>query len=117
MLISSEIESWRRIGGDEKAIKLLKDSGFTAYDYSMCKSVGIKNLGFELITSDNYIEKAKKIREYADSIGLPCNQTHAPFPTAKAGDDEYNKWATEMSKRAIESGPPEQATIYFLLKS
>ena len=103
MLVSTEISSWRKIGSDEKAIKLLKDSGFTAYDYSMSKSLDpTLNIGFELISSDNYIEKAKKLREYADSVGLRCNQTHGPFPTAKTGDDKYNKWATEMSKRAIE---------------
>lgn len=28
---------------------------------------------------DNYTEKAKELREYADSLGICCNRTHAPF--------------------------------------
>ena len=101
MYISTEISSWRGIGSDEKAIKLLKDSGFTAYDYSMFSDPGKANLGYELLISENYIEKAKEIRRYADSIGMPCNQTHAPFPTARLGDEEYNKYAKELTIRAL----------------
>lgn len=28
---------------------------------------------------DNYIEKAKDLRKYADSLGICCNRTHTPF--------------------------------------
>ena len=102
MYLSTEISSWRGIGSDEKAIKLLKDSGFTAYDYSMFSAQGKANLGYELLLSENYIEKANNLRKYADSIGMPCNQTHAPFPTARVGDEEYNKRAKELTVRALE---------------
>lgn len=102
MFVSTEIYSWREIGSDEKTIKLLKESGFTAYDYSMFAGKGKANLGYELLESDNYIEKAKALRAYADSIGMPCNQTHAPFPTAKKGNQEFNKQAKARTLRAIE---------------
>ena len=102
MLISTEISSWRGVGSDEKTISLLKESGFTSYDYSMFASSGKANLGYELLVSDDYKEKARALREYADSIGMPCNQTHAPFPTARKGNEEYNKEAKERTHRAIE---------------
>lgn len=102
MLLSTEISSWRGIGSDKETIKMLKESGFTAYDYSMFAGGGKSNLGYELLLSENYRDKAQKIRLYADSINMPCNQTHAPFPTAKKGDEEFNKIAQAYTIRALE---------------
>ncbi len=102
MLISTEIFSWRGMGSDEKTITMLKDSGFTAYDYSMVEVKGVANLGFELLLSEDYLERAQALRAYADSIGLPCNQTHAPFSTAKKGNEEYNRLSKERILRALE---------------
>ena len=95
MDISTEISSLRFYDLDfSKRIKLLKDCGFTAYDFSM----------FDLaITRDNnYKENAIKLREYADSIGIKCNQSHAPFPSARIGDEVYNEEITLLINRAIE---------------
>ena len=40
---------------------------------------------------DNYIEKAKDLRKYADSLGICCNRTHAPFDfTGKDTFEESN---------------------------
>ena len=98
MYISTEIASFSKLGSNEEIIKFLKDAGFTAYDYSMFYG----GLADELLYADDYVERAKKLRAYADSVGLPCNQAHAPFPTAKTGDDEYNKEAIWKIRRAIE---------------
>ena len=97
MLISTEINSFRRFGTDKEVIKMLKESGFTAYDFSMTSGAGI-----ELLKSDDYIEKAKDLRAFADSIGIPCNQTHAPFATARKGNEEYNKKMFPQIVRALE---------------
>lgn len=98
MYISTEINSFAKLGDNRKIIKLLKDVGFTAYDYSMFYG----SLADEVLYADNYIERAKAFRAYADGIGLPCNQAHAPFPTARKGDEEYNKKAFADICRAIE---------------
>lgn len=98
MYISTEINSFAKLGDNRKIIKLLKDVGFTAYDYSMFYG----SLADEVLYADNYIERAKEFRAYADGIGLPCNQAHAPFPTARKGDEEYNKKAFADICRAIE---------------
>lgn len=97
MLISTEINSFRRFGTDKEVIKMLKESGFDAYDFSMYSGAGI-----ELLKADDYIERAKDLRAFADSIGIPCNQTHAPFATARKGNEEYNKKMSPQIVRALE---------------
>ena len=85
MYISTEINSFRAYGDDKQVVKLLKDAGFTAYDFSMFGKGWLQPN--ELLASDDYLEKAKELRAYADGIGLPCNQAHAPFPTCL--DEDY----------------------------
>lgn len=98
MLISTEINSYKKIGDNRQIIKMLKESGFTAYDFSMFRD----SLADEILLSDDYIDRAREFRAYADSIGIPCNQTHAPFATWRKGNDEWNKTVFPLVKRAIE---------------
>lgn len=102
MHISTEIVSFRKYGGDRSVLKLLKDAGFDAYDYSMF----YESNAFRLLLSEDYIEQAKAFRTYADELGLTCNQAHAPFPTAGQcyGMDarKYRDYARKYIKRAIE---------------
>ena len=97
MLVSTEIQSYRALRDDKAIIKMLKEAGFTAYDFSMCS-----DLGLELLLADDYLARAKDLRAYADSIGMPCNQTHAPFSSARKGNEEYNKAMYPKLLRAIE---------------
>lgn len=109
MYISTEINSFRAYGDDKQVVKLLKDAGFTAYDFSMFGKGWLQPN--ELLASDDYLEKAKELRAYADGIGLPCNQAHAPFPTCLDEDyaldrgidaTAYNAQSREQITRAIE---------------
>lgn len=93
MYISTEISSLRSYGSDKDVIRLLKESGFTAYDFSM--------FGKETERED-YSEQAKELRSYADEIGIVCNQSHAPFPSARKGDEEYNRAMFPKLVRAVE---------------
>lgn len=68
--------------GLEKSISMIKEAGFDAFDLSI-----IDNMK-KLVADDDYLEKAKKLREYADSIGIVCNQAHAPW--GFGGDDEMS---------------------------
>lgn len=57
-------------------IKAIKDVGFDAFDFSyywMSEDESNKIIG------DDYIEYAKKLRNYIDEIEIECNQAHAPF--------------------------------------
>lgn len=106
MKISTEIEAFRKLGDNKKVVKLLKESGFDAYDYSMFYG----GLADEILLADDYLERAKAFRAYADSIGIECNQAHAPFPTAtddahprlQMTTEAYNAFAHQRIRRAIE---------------
>lgn len=97
MLISTEIGSLNKLGSVQDILKTLKESGFTAYDYSFCNPIAN-----DVLYADNYKEKAQEIRDFADAIGLPCNQTHAPFPTARKGQEDYNQEIFPVVARSIE---------------
>ena len=107
MYISTEINSFRDFGDNEKVLRLLKDAGFDAYDYSMFYG---SNAEREVLSHDDYLLRAKAFRRAADEIGLVCNQAHAPFPTATRdgrermgmSSAEYNRYAHEKITRAIE---------------
>lgn len=74
MLVSTATEF--RTFDYKTTLKMLKDAGFTAFDLSLCeKGTDIP----ELFRGDDYVSVAKEVRAYADSIGLPCNQSHAVF--------------------------------------
>lgn len=96
--ISIDCGCFRKYGNIKEIIKLLKEVGFTAYDASMFTG-GILD---DLIFSDNWIELVKDLRAYADSIGIVCNQAHAPFASMKANDEEYNEWMFPRLVRAIQ---------------
>lgn len=98
-MISTQTGGFEKYGTLEEILKLLKDCGFTAYDCTMCDS-GKEAERF--IEDDNYLENARRFRAYADSIALPCNQSHAPFPSARPGNEEYNKSVFPKLVRAIE---------------
>lgn len=68
-----------------EALKLVKDFGFDATD------IGFGSLipEYNLIYRENYLEEAKKLREYADSIGLLINQSHARFDFTRTSKEEY----------------------------
>ena len=76
MFVSTSTTLYKKIGL-EKNLELLKNAGFTAYDIDLDGSADTMiNACF---ADDDYLEKAYKLKEFADSIGLPCNQSHAPF--------------------------------------
>lgn len=76
MLVSTSSEFLFKRYGYKKALDMLKDAGFTAFDLTLCGSTPFPASPFD---GDDYIEVAREVRAYADSIGLPCNQSHAVF--------------------------------------
>ena len=57
----------------EESIKLIKEAGFDAYDLSMMRVS-------DFFASDDYLENAKRLKEYADKLDIICTQTHSVFP-------------------------------------
>ena len=76
MLVSASTTLCQKIGF-EKNIELMKQAGFTAYDAALFGNAALLiNPDF---VGDDYLEKAHALREFADKLGLPCNQAHAPY--------------------------------------
>ena len=83
---------------DREAIRIIKEAGFDAYDMSLCEMMYNPN---NIFNTDKYLEEAKSIREYADSLGIPCNQAHAPYHSS-CGDPEKDEKTFNMIVRAME---------------
>ena len=82
VVISTCFGGLTRLGTPEMVLDTLKEAGFKYYDFTMMCPI----LGFELLyDSDDYLEKARRFRKYADSIGMYCNQTHGATPYVVKG--------------------------------
>jgi len=98
MLLSTQNEVLLKTFGFEKAVTILKNAGYDAYDMSL----------FEMFTKadecpfnkEDYVEYTKGLRAYADSLGMPCNQAHAPFASSQG--DEKDEWRFETIVRSME---------------
>lgn len=97
MRISTDMGMFRAIGDCKKIIKTMKDAGFDAYDCSFFMKPIV-----EVLKGDTYLEWGREFRAYADAIGIVCNQSHAPFPTERRGDKEYNERLFPLIVHAIE---------------
>ena len=94
--ISADIGGFKGYGDAREIVKMFKEEGFTAYDATMDDFLQ------EVLFVENWEEEAKALRAYADSLGIVCNQSHAPFPSGKKDDEEYNKQMLPKLIRAIQ---------------
>ena len=76
MKVSTTTGVLSQVFGFKKALQIIKDAGFTAFDVSLFGENGLPPTPFD---KDDYIEVAKEMRLFADKLGLPCNQSHAVF--------------------------------------
>lgn len=102
--ISTNTSPFFKLGDIKTVIKTLKEAGFTAYDFSMFCDGEWMSGNQPFLSADDYIEKAKELRAFADGIGIVCNQTHAPFPSGSKGEEyaDYNAKMLPLLHRAIE---------------
>ena len=98
MLLSTQTAVLEAKFGYEKALKILADAGYDAYDMSFFHPVSDN----DPLYSDNFREYAKSLREHADKAGIICNQAHAPFPSSK-GDEVKDKAILSSILRAMEA--------------
>lgn len=76
MRLSTETGWLRRKYDDKTAIKMIKDAGFDAFDYSFYYT---KDQPEKDMLGDDYLEKAYALKNYMKEIGIECNQAHAPL--------------------------------------
>lgn len=98
MRLSLENYILRNRFGEEEAIKMAKEVGFDAIDYSYYWLDENSE-----ILGENYLEYAKNVKKLLEKYGLVCNQAHAPFDLKF--DDELSEANPEYVQmiRAIES--------------
>lgn len=81
------------------SIRIIKEAGFDAYDMWLGSLYDDpENCNF---CKDDYLEKAKELRQYADTLGIVCNQAHAPHEW-RLFDAEREKRLDAAVIRAIE---------------
>ena len=95
------VNQTERIGvrmGDKEAVRIICEAGFDGIDFSMFK---MKN-DDDILNSSEYKSHIKELKKIADSYGVPFEQAHSPFPSAKDGNCEYNEKIFEKLKRSLE---------------
>jgi len=104
MKISSNLGRLVSFYGPERAIELMAEAGFDAYDFSMFELIRydyknkqpIINKESPLVSKD-YLAYAKHLRDVADRCGIVCNQTHAPYPVFCEEIRASLKWAIDIT--------------------
>lgn len=101
MLVSTNTGPYRKLKNLNKILDIIKNAGFDAYDYSMY-DMGEYNKYVNLAYDDDYVNKAKKLREYADSINLKCNQAHSIFPSFFLNNESLTNEKINITIRCME---------------
>ncbi len=101
MRLGMMTETFKRFLSQEESLKLMKDLGFDVADITLFKTGDFTKPDPDIFNGD-YILRAKQIRKYADEIGMPIVQSHAPFPVHIEGNDEYNRYIMGILIKCIE---------------
>lgn len=98
MRISTQTDIIFPAFGIDEGMKIFKEAGFDALDFSMF----YMNSSFESVLGNmSEDELVNKLLESSEKYSLPFNQAHAPFPSYRFGDEEYNKFVYEKLKLSI----------------
>ena len=106
MKISTEIDSARKIVGEERAVELLAKAGFDAWDFSMFAMCRYDSVNRALLENDHplagsdYLRFARRLKQIGLDNGIVCNQSHAPFPVSFPPIRDYFKRAIECTAEA-----------------
>ena len=99
MRIVTQTEALSERFGDQRAVEIICQSGFSGIDYSMFTLNNEKCA----LAEDDWKDYLKPVKATADRYSVPFTQSHCPFPTAKKDDSAYNKFMLERTKRAFEA--------------
>ena len=84
--------------GYKESIHLLKQAGFNTYDLKLYSN---PQQSAEFLISDDFKANAQEFKKYADSLGLTCNQAHAPYPSSDE-DESKTEEIFDLIVRAME---------------
>ena len=97
MILSTQTDYFFEKFGDEKGIEMIAEAGFDALDITL-----FRNVDEGAFFGTEYEKHACRLLEKAKSCGVYFNQAHAPFPSYKADNDDYNTYIIPKIERAIE---------------
>lgn len=98
MKLSIDFYEFSERFGDFKAAEMIKEAGFDALDYSYYyKKEEQEAMG------EGYLDYAKKFRAHLDTIGLECNQAHAPFSLEYGMEGKEAEEKFLLLERSIEA--------------
>ena len=99
MILSTQTDFLGRLYGEAEAIRMIKEAGFDAYDFSFFRMT--EEPGYPM-AGENFRDYAKSLRAVADEAGIPCNQAHAPFASS-FGDPKRDEERFELIVRSMEA--------------
>lgn len=98
MRISTQTDIIFPAFGIDEGMKIFKEAGFDALDFSMFYMNSSRESVLGNMGEDELVDK---LLESSEKYSLPFNQAHAPFPSYRFGDEEYNRFVYEKLKLSI----------------
>lgn len=98
MKLSTNTVALGRSFGYTEAVRMIKEAGFDCYDFSI---FDMAREG-DPLNGPDYMETVLEVKRVADGLGIACNQSHAPFPSHKKGDEEWNRKIIGWIIRSLE---------------
>ncbi|MBQ7034959.1 MAG: sugar phosphate isomerase/epimerase [Clostridia bacterium] len=106
MKTSTEIASFGKYIGEEKAVELVGKCGFDAWDLSMFamapydKTTRTMRITDHPLQGKDYLSFVRRLKRIGEDQGIHCNQSHAPFPVYIPEIHNYLKRAIECTAEA-----------------
>lgn len=97
MITSTQTHATAERFGLSKAVEMIAKAGFDAIDMS-----AFDDPFNDWLYEDGFEPKLMEAKRIAEEMGVYFNQAHSPFPTMRAGDDEYNKIIRPKVLRSFE---------------
>lgn len=98
MRISTQTDAVFKHFGIDEGVKIFKEAGFDAIDFSMFYMNAREDCELNRMSED---ELVSKLLDASAKYSLPFNQAHAPFPSYRFGDDQYNDFVYEKVSLAV----------------
>ncbi len=96
MILSTQTHYTGRAFGVKEAVRMIAAAGFDAADLSLFYEDPVAPL-----FGDDYVFEARELKKTAEACGVYFNQSHAPFPTLKENDEDYNAVTFPRVERAV----------------
>lgn len=98
MRISTQTDTIFSHFGIDEGMKILSEAGFDAVDFSMFWMNRDPDIFFNAMSEDELVQK---LLEASEKYGTPFNQAHAPFPSYRFGQDDYNAMILPKIQAAV----------------